>query len=106
MCWCRLVGVGGCGCKVLQHLLNHGLLGVDSKRLTRRHADIQCMVMDTDAQSLGQVSVASKLQIGKQLTAGLGAGSDLGIGRLAALENREDIKQQLQGVRVTIRSVP
>lgn len=101
---CRLVGVGGCGCKVMQHLLNQGLLGVDYKRLTRRHfdSDIQCMVMDTDAQALEQTSVASKLQIGKQLTAVLVAGGDLGIGRLAALENREEIKQQLQGVWVTI----
>ena len=52
---------------------------------------------NTDAQALGTSASAVKIQLGAEVTKGLGAGSDPDIGRLAALETREMLRENLQG---------
>src|SRR5229473_1907079 len=81
----KVVGVGGGGSNAVARMIHEGLEGVEFH------------VMNTDVQALESSSVPNKLQIGTRVTSGLGAGSDPGIGRKAALEDTERIIELLQG---------
>ena len=81
----RVVGIGGGGSNAVHRMVAAGLDGVEF------------MVVNTDAQALGQNPAGTKLQIGQKLTKGLGAGADPNIGREAALEDTETIIQSLSG---------
>jgi len=72
----KVVGVGGCGGNAVDHMINNGVQGVEF------------ISMNTDAQALLMSDADLKLDIGRQLTRGLGAGSDPEVGRLAAEEHR------------------
>jgi len=74
----KVIGVGGGGCNAVQHMALAGVAGVEF------------IGMNTDAQALARMD-ARTLQLGANLTKGLGAGSDPGKGREAALEDRERI---------------
>jgi cell division protein FtsZ len=74
----KVIGVGGGGCNAVQHMAAAGVAGVEF------------IGMNTDAQALARMN-ARTLQLGTNLTKGLGAGSDPGKGREAALEDRERI---------------
>jgi cell division protein FtsZ len=74
----KVIGVGGGGCNAVQHMVAAGVVGVEF------------IGMNTDAQALALMN-ARTLQLGTNLTKGLGAGSDPGKGREAALEDRERI---------------
>jgi cell division protein FtsZ len=74
----KVVGVGGGGCNAVQHMVAAGIQGVEF------------IGMNTDAQALRRMS-ARTLQLGGNLTKGLGSGSDPDKGREAALEDRERI---------------
>ena len=74
----KVLGVGGGGCNAVQHMVAAGIQGVEF------------IGMNTDAQALRRMSTRT-LQLGANLTKGLGAGSDPGTGREAALEDRERI---------------
>ena len=74
----KVIGVGGGGCNAVQHMVAQGVVGVEF------------IGMNTDAQALARMN-ARTLQLGTNLTKGLGAGSDPGKGREAALEDRERI---------------
>jgi cell division protein FtsZ len=80
----KMIGVGGAGCNTVNYALGYGIEGVE------------CISVNTDAQVL-KLSVASeKIQIGQNLTQGLGAGGDPEIGRKAAEESREEIRDLLK----------
>lgn len=81
----RVVGVGGGGGNAINSMINKGLVGVDF------------VAINTDLQALERNKAAQKIQIGKTLTRGLGAGADPSIGYRAVEEDREEIAQSLAG---------
>ena len=81
----KVVGVGGGGCNAVNRMIDAGLKGVEF------------IAVNTDAQSLLLSDADVKLDIGRQLTRGLGAGSDPEIGRQAAEEHRDEIEEVLKG---------
>ncbi|MHA7840845.1 MAG: cell division protein FtsZ [Gammaproteobacteria bacterium] len=80
----KVIGVGGGGGNAVQYMMTKTIEGVEFK------------VANTDAQAL-EHSKAPSMQIGQQVTAGLGAGADPDIGRQAAEEDSEAIREFLQG---------
>ena len=81
----KVVGVGGGGTNAVNRMIDAGLSGVEF---------IAC---NTDAQALQMTDADIKLNIGHQLTKGLGAGANPQIGQGAAAESRDDIKESLKG---------
>ena len=81
----KVIGVGGAGGNAVEHMINRSVTG------------IEYYCANTDAQALGLLSVTNKFQLGSKITRGLGAGADPDIGRAAALEDREQIAEILQG---------
>src|ERR1700686_4024757 len=81
----KVIGVGGGGSNAVARMMNEGLTGVEFH------------ILNTDVQALNASSVPNKLQIGVKVTNGLGAGSDPGLGRQAALEDTERIIEVLEG---------
>lgn len=81
----RVVGVGGGGNNAVNSMIDKGLVGVDY------------VAINTDAQALDKSKAPHKIQIGKNLTRGLGAGADPVIGFRAVEEDREEIAQALSG---------
>ncbi len=81
----KVVGVGGGGCNAVARMLQQGLSGIEFH------------ILNTDKQALAASPVANKLQIGKKLTSGLGAGADPSVGRQAALEDTEHVIELLEG---------
>ena len=81
----KVVGVGGGGSNAVNRMIDVGLGGVEF------------IAVNTDAQALLLSDADVKLDIGRQLTRGLGAGSDPEIGTRAAEEHRDEIAEALQG---------
>src|ERR1700688_612824 len=81
----KVVGVGGGGVNAVNRMIEAGLKGVEF------------IAMNTDSQALLMSDADLKLDIGRQLTRGLGAGSDPEIGRQAAEEHRVEIEEALKG---------
>src|ERR1700680_5050603 len=81
----KVVGVGGGGVNAVNRMIEAGLKGVEF------------IAMNTDSQALLMSDADLKLDIGRQLTRGLGAGSDPEIGRQAAEEHRGEIEEALNG---------
>lgn len=77
----KVIGVGGGGSNAVNHMYHQGIKGVEF------------MVCNTDNQALALSPVPHRLQLGKNLTEGRGAGSMPEVGRQAALESIEDIRQ-------------
>ena len=81
----KVVGVGGGGTNAVTRMVDAGLRGVDF------------IALNTDAQVLMETDADVKLAIGKDRTHGLGAGADPTVGRDAAEESRDEIKEALKG---------
>ena len=81
----KVIGVGGGGNNAVQRMIESGLQGVEF------------IVANTDLQVLEKSKAETKIQLGIQLTNGLGAGSKPEIGREAALESKEEIEDALKG---------
>ncbi|MBM4166082.1 MAG: cell division protein FtsZ [Ignavibacteria bacterium] len=81
----RVVGVGGGGGNCVNNMIEKGMRGVEF------------ITMNTDSQALENSKASRKVQIGKSLTRGLGAGADPSIGQRAAEEDREDIARSIEG---------
>ena len=81
----RVVGVGGGGGNAINSMINKGLHGVDF------------FAINTDLQALERNQAQNKIQIGKNLTHGLGAGADPSVGHRAAEEDRDEIARALAG---------
>src|SRR6059036_102332 len=81
----KVVGVGGGGTNAVNRIVDAGLRGVEF---------IAC---NTDAQALAMCDADIKLNIGHELTKGLGAGANPDIGQGAAAESRDEIKEALKG---------
>lgn len=81
----KVIGVGGAGGNAVAHMVEVGIEGVDF------------VCANTDAQALQNTKVTTKLQIGRNITKGLGAGADPAIGQQAALEDRDRIREAIEG---------
>ena len=79
----KVIGVGGGGSNAVNHMYSQGI------------RDVEFVVCNTDAQALQTSPVPHKLQIGLNLTEGLGAGANPEKGRAAAIESREEIRDLL-----------
>lgn len=80
-----VIGVGGAGCNAVNNMIAAGLQGVEF------------VVANTDAQSLAASSAENRIQLGVNLTEGLGAGSKPEIGEAAAEEALEEIRSHIAG---------
>jgi len=81
----EVIGVGGGGSNAVNRMINSDLEGVSFR------------VLNTDAQALLQSSAESRVQLGQNLTRGLGAGGNPSIGQKAAEESKEELQQALEG---------
>jgi len=81
----KVVGVGGGGGNAVTHMVSSGIEGVDF------------LCVNTDAQALKHSKVKMSLQIGSNITKGLGAGADPEVGRQAAMEDRDRIVEMIDG---------
>jgi len=84
----KVVGVGGAGGNAVNRMIGSGFNGVEF------------IVVNTDAQVLEQSRADVKIQIGKKLTRGLGAGADPEIGRKAFEEDPEPTRQAIEGANI------
>ena len=81
----KVVGVGGGGTNAVNRMVDAGLAGVEF------------IGVNTDAQALLMSDADVKIHIGDQVTRGLGAGADPEVGRAAAQESRDELKEALKG---------
>jgi cell division protein FtsZ len=81
----KVVGVGGGGTNAVNRMVDAGLSGVEF------------IAVNTDAQALMMTDADIKIQVGAQVTRGLGAGADPEIGFAAAQESRDELKEALKG---------
>jgi cell division protein FtsZ len=81
----KVVGIGGGGSNAVNRMVDAGLKGVEF------------IAVNTDAQALLMCDADVKLHIGAQVTRGLGAGANPEVGREAALESRDEVKEALKG---------
>jgi cell division protein FtsZ len=81
----KVIGVGGGGGNAVAHMVTAGIDGVDF------------MCINTDSQALKHAKVKTALQIGCNITKGLGAGADPEVGRQAAMEDRDRIVELIEG---------
>ena len=81
----KVIGVGGGGGNAVAHMVTSGIEGVDF------------VCINTDAQALKHSKVKMSLQIGSNITKGLGAGADPEVGRQAAMEDRDRIVELIDG---------
>ena len=81
----KVIGVGGCGGNAVDHMIVQGVQGVEF------------ICANTDAQALKRNQAKTQLQLGSEITKGLGAGANPEIGRQAALEDRERIAEMISG---------
>lgn len=81
----KVIGMGGAGSNAVETMIQAGLKGVEF------------IVCNTDKQALEASSANTKIQVGAQLTRGLGAGANPDVGRAAALEDRALIEEVIRG---------
>ncbi|MEX2130981.1 MAG: cell division protein FtsZ [Pseudohongiellaceae bacterium] len=81
----KVIGVGGGGGNAVNHMISNQVEGVEF------------ICANTDAQALNNLRVKTVLQLGSNITKGLGAGADPEVGRQAALEDRDEIAEILSG---------
>ena len=72
----KVIGVGGCGGNAVDHMIEQGVQGVEF------------IAINTDAQALKRSKATTQLQIGSNITKGLGAGAKPSVGQAAAEEDR------------------
>ena len=81
----KVIGVGGGGSNAINHMFQQGIKGVDF------------VICNTDAQALQNSGVPNKIQLGLNLTEGLGAGANPDVGEQSAVESFDDIQRMLEG---------
>lgn len=84
----KVIGVGGCGGNAVDHMIEAGVQGVEF------------IVINTDAQALKRSKSRTQLQIGANITKGLGAGAKPSVGQAAAEEDRDRIREMIQGANM------
>jgi len=81
----KVIGVGGGGCNAVDRMIEHGINGVEF------------ITVNTDAQALRRSKAEKRILIGKKTTAGLGAGAKPEVGEKAAIEDEDEIREEISG---------
>jgi cell division protein FtsZ len=81
----KVIGVGGAGGNAVNTMISYNLRGVDF------------IAANTDAQALGGSLSPARIQLGAEITKGLGAGSNPDVGKRAALETKDALRQHIEG---------
>lgn len=81
----KVFGIGGGGCNAVNRMVSEGVKGVEF------------YIANTDLQVLNQSPVENKIILGREITKGLGAGADPEVGRRAAQENENEIREAIKG---------
>ncbi|PIT11804.1 cell division protein FtsZ [Snodgrassella alvi] len=84
----KVIGIGGGGCNAINNMVENAVAG------------IEFISANTDAQSLQNSKASKRIQLGNNLTRGLGAGADPEIGRNAAMEDREALSDAIRGANM------
>lgn len=84
----KVIGIGGGGCNAINNMVENAVAGIDF------------ISANTDAQSLQNSKASKRIQLGNNLTRGLGAGADPEIGRNAAMEDREALSDAIRGANM------
>ncbi len=84
----KVIGVGGGGSNAVNHMYRQGI------------KDVEFVVANTDLQALNSSPVPYKLQLGANLTEGLGCGANPEVGRAAAMESKDQIREMLSGTKM------
>lgn len=84
----KVIGVGGGGSNAVNHMFGQGI------------KDVEFVVCNTDVQALNSSPIPYKLQIGANLTEGLGCGANPEVGRAAAVESKDQIREMLAGTKM------
>ncbi len=84
----KVIGVGGGGSNAVNHMYRLGI------------KDVEFVVANTDVQALNSSPVPYKLQLGVNLTEGLGCGANPEVGRAAAMESKDQIREMLHGTKM------
>ncbi len=84
----KVIGVGGGGSNAVNHMYRQGI------------KDVEFVVANTDLQALNSSPVPYKLQLGVNLTEGLGCGANPEVGKAAAIESKEQIREMLMGTKM------
>ncbi len=79
----KVIGIGGGGSNAVNHMFNQGI------------KDVEFVICNTDLQALESSPIPKRIQLGINLTEGLGAGANPEVGRNAALESKEDVRELL-----------
>jgi cell division protein FtsZ len=85
----KVIGLGGAGCNAVTRMVREQIRGVEF------------IAMNTDAQHLAITEATIRIQLGERVTRGLGAGGDRALGRKAADESRDEIKQVMTASDMT-----
>src|SRR5216110_796818 len=91
----KVLGVGGAGCNAVEHIARQ-------RAAQSEFADVQLAAVNTDLQSLFDLSVECVMPLGATHTRGLGAGGDPDVGRTAAEEDTEQLRQLCAGAEVVV----
>lgn len=86
----KVVGVGGGGCNAVNRMIEEGVQSVEF------------YVVNTDLQVLNASLCPNKIQIGKNITGGRGAGANPEVGRAAALESKSELEEALSGADMVL----
>ena len=91
-----VIGVGGAGCNAVNTMINSSVSNIDF------------LVANTDGQALSRSLTKKQIQLGKDLTSGLGAGADHLIGEQAALETIDEVMSELGDINMLFiaRKIP
>ena len=81
----KVFGIGGAGCNAVNRMVEEGVQGVEF------------YIANTDMQDLNKSCVENKIILGKETTRGLGAGANPEVGRKAAMENEDEIREAMKG---------
>ncbi len=84
----KIIGVGGAGGNAITHMIDSGL------------KNVTFIAANTDSQALHNTKAETLIQLGSELTKGLGAGADPDVGRNAAIEDQERIRDVLEGAHM------
>ncbi len=84
----KVIGIGGGGSNAVNHMYGQGI------------KDVEFVVCNTDLQALNSSPIPYKLQIGANLTEGLGCGANPEVGRAAAVESKDQIREMLAGTKM------
>src|SRR5436309_4152477 len=91
----KVLGVGGAGCNAVEHIARQ-------RAAQSEFADVRFTAVNTDLQSLLELSVECVIPLGSTRTRGLGAGGDPEVGRTAAEEDTEQLRRLCAGAEVVV----